>query len=95
MHYFPTTNWAHIVLNYIGPDDGQGIRIYRDGSPYYGSETKDGGNYSPGDGNVILGRYYEDFYQDSDPYTGASIDELLFFNETLNSTEVAALVNNV
>ena len=26
-----TSEWTHIVLNYIGPNDGQGIQIYQDG----------------------------------------------------------------
>ena len=91
-----TTNWCHVMCNYIGPKTGQGNRIYADHRTHsmgYFSWTRD--NYPPGDGNVVLGRYYEYFYQDGDPYIGAYIGELLFFNKTLNSTEVAALVNNV
>ena len=90
--------WSHIVLNYIGPDDGQGIQLYDDGTTsamHYIDNTKEAGSYSPGDGNVVLGRYYTDFYDDSDPYTGVKIDELLFFNTKLDSTEVAALANYV
>ena len=92
-----TTNWRHIVMNYLGPVSGEGLRIYVDGdlSSMHAAALKDGGSYSPGDGNVVLGRYYEDFYDDSDPYTGAYIDELLFFNTTLYDGHIVALANNL
>ena len=28
----PTSGWVHAVLNFIGPNEGQGIRIYNDGN---------------------------------------------------------------
>ena len=28
----PGTGWNHIVLNYIGPDEGQGITLYNNGN---------------------------------------------------------------
>ena len=89
-----TTNWRHIVMNYLGPVSGEGLRIYVDGYLSDAAALKGGGSYSPGDGNVILGRYYEGFYDDSDPYTGAYIDELLFFNTTLRDAHIVALANN-
>ena len=26
------TEWTHVVVNYIGPDDGEGIRLYYNGT---------------------------------------------------------------
>ena len=82
-----------MVMNYIGPDNGQGIRIYVYGlsSLMHAAAVKFSDSHPPGDGGVILGDYS---YGDTDPYS-VTIDEMLFFNKTLNSTEVAALVNNV
>ena len=71
--------WTHIVLNYIGPENGQGFRIYYNKAKLDGGSTKSTNlgptstPHTPGDGTVVVGRVLGD-------YTSVAIDELLFFN---------------
>ena len=81
---------THIVLNYIGPDNRQGIRIYEDGALTGSDVTKSDGTYSAGDGRVFVGRIYVD--RDAH-YGGVNVDELLFFNQSLNDQRVWGIKN--
>ena len=87
------TEWTHIVLNYIGPNNGQGIQIYYNGQEVESDTIKDAArSHSAGDGRVVLGR----LYTNSDDYYGSvEIDELLFFNQTLSNDDINALYNAV
>ena len=86
------TGWTHIVLNYIGPDDGQGIAIYHDGGHEVGDSDKMPLTYRPSDGRVIMGRR---FTYPSQEYAGIDVDELLFFNEKLSDQEILDIKNMV
>ena len=78
------------MLNYIGPGDGQGIRIYLNGALKGSDDTKEEVTTSPGYGRVVVGRYSTD--QD-DKYASADFDELLFFNDKLNDQQVMTIGN--
>ena len=86
-HVVPTV-WTHIVLNYIGPNDGQGIRVYYDGVQVDSATTTEATPHSTADGRIVVGRWYTDFEGD---YSGVQVDELLFFNGTLSSDDINAL----
>ena len=81
------SEWTHIVLNYIGPNDGQGIQIYQDGVLARTQTVKMAlmTPYQPGDGRAVLGR--KETNQDRD-YSSIEMDELLFFNNKLTAEEV-------
>ena len=81
------TGWTHIVVNYIGPDDGQGIRVY--GIEVAGSTTRDV-TCSAGDGRIVVGRCYID---EDMRYASVEIDELIFFNKALSTTDIERLYN--
>ena len=81
--------WAHIVLNYIGPYNGERITLHINGEEVKSDTTKYGGSYSAGDGRIVVGREYTD---KDDRYSSVQIDELVFFNHHLSSAEIAALV---
>ena len=68
------------MLNYIGPDDGQGIRVY--GMEVVNDATGDA-TRSAGDGRIVVGRYFTD---DDRYYMSMQIDELIFFNKSLSTT---------
>ena len=89
---FPYTvsNWTHIVLNFIGPEEGQGIRFYVDGVQAKSSTSKTARIYPPGDGRVVVGRLFSD--RDFN-YGGVSIDELLFFNQILEEFSIQRLIS--
>ena len=93
-YYYPQptkpTGWTHIVLNFIGPNKGQGVWIYYDGLEVAGSSVKSEASHSPSDGRFVVGRYYTDSDQD---YVTVQIDELTFFNHHLTLEEITTLGN--
>ena len=82
------TGWTHTVLNYIRPNNG--IRIYHDGDEKGSDDTKSGGTNPPGDGRVVVGRFYTDL---DTSYGGVDVDELLFFNEMLSVQKIMNIRN--
>ena len=66
---------------------------------YYGNENKGcitsefpTDEYSTGNGQVVLGRYFTD-RDDAQYYASGSVDELMFFNTKLSDLDIEALVN--
>ena len=88
----PSPGWTHVVLNYIGPDDGQGIQIYMDGVQTENDTTKTTVLYTLtlGDGKVVVGRRCTDRNQD---YASVEIDELVFFNSNINMAQIQMLAS--
>ena len=84
--------WTHIVMNYIGPSDGEGIRIFDNGTEVANVATKVAGSDHPGDGRIVVGRIYTDRGL---LYASVQVDELTFFNKALSTTEIAATYNGV
>ena len=83
--------WTHIVLNYFGPNDGQGIQVYFNGVEVGQDTSKASKSFSTGDGRVVLGRRKTD---SDKSYASADVDEVLFFNTKLNNTQ-AMMVSNL
>ena len=83
--------WTHVVLTYIGPNRGQGIRLFLDGVRKDSDSSLSSYNYTAGDGRVVVGRQYVniDYYY----YASVEIDELIFFNEALLEDEVKEMYN--
>ena len=84
------TGWAHVVLNYLGPNNGEGIRVYINGVLAGQDDQTSGTSKQPGDGGVVLGRTNQNSNDGS-----VDVDELLFFNETLSVDSIQQLVNMV
>ena len=84
------TGWTHIVMNYLGPTSGQGIRIYYNGNEVASDTTKTTYSYSPGDGRIVVGRRHTDRNQN---YASVQVDELIFFNQALSDNEVQLIYN--
>ena len=84
--------WTHIVMNYIGPNDGEGIRGYYNGSEVASETTKSEDTVPAGDGRIVIGRVFT--YSD-ERYTSMQIDELIFFNKALSTTDITAMYNAV
>ena len=91
--YIPVpTRWPHIVLNYVGPNDGQGIRGYVNAQEVTNGTTKHPRSYPAGDGKIVVGRWYTD--RDLDQlYSSIQIDELIFFNKALSTMDIKLLYN--
>ena len=86
----PSNQWIHIVLNYIGPDDGQWIQIYLDGDLIESDITRSSGYYPPGDGRVKLGTPESPGINAVD-----DVNELLFFNNSLNDDQIMKIKNMI
>ena len=69
--------WTHIVLNYIGPNNSEGIRIFYDGVEVASDTTNITTTHSAGDGRIVVGRGYTD---NDERYSSVQIDELIFFS---------------
>ena len=62
-HLIPLpSGWTHVVLNYIGPDNGQGIRIYYDGDETGSEVTLYSDSNVAGNGRIVIGRFETDRY---------------------------------
>ena len=76
-------------MSYIGPEDGQGIRIYQDGQKVAEDKEKtSSGMVAPGDGMIVAGRRLKN---DNYLYASFNLDELLFFNSALDAEDVDAI----
>ena len=82
------TGWTHVVLNYIGPNNGEGITVFYDGVKVASDTNKPGGFSAAGDGRIVVGRITTT--KDSS-YASVQIDELLFFNQALSNDNINLL----
>ena len=89
------SGWVHAVMNYVGPNEGQGIRIYNDGELIGSDTTKSGEANSPSDGRILIGRADLPLIGSGGGtlpfYTSVEVDELLIFNRTLTEPEIILL----
>ena len=83
-------DWSHLALNYIGTYAGQAIRVHLDGVLTGSDDTvsKSVHVYSQGEGRVVVGR---EFTHLDHKYASVTVDELLFFNETLSDQQILDL----
>ena len=82
------SGWTHIVLNYIGPNYGEGTRIYYNGQEVDSDRAKGGTSYAMVDGRIVVGRRFTNVDED---YASITIDELIFFNRFLKVDEIETL----
>ena len=73
------------MLNYIGPNSGQGISIYYNAEEVTVDTTKRTAPRPP-----VLGRRYTGRDQE---YANVDVDELIFFNQSLSTADITALYN--
>ena len=91
--YPKPTDWFHVVLNYFGPDDGEGIKVYHNGEEV-GSDTTRfplPETNTPGEGRMALGRDPigdEEFYGF---YGSVEVEDLRFFNQNLTAEAIETL----
>ena len=81
-----SSGWFHVVINFVGPSDGEGIVVYYDGAQRAMNQYKQGNTYEAGSGEVVIGKY-------NDIYSSLMMDELLFFNRKLSLKEIEILYN--
>ena len=76
------SGWTHYVLNFLGSSSG--MEVYADGTPVGSSDTLLGAGNDVGERRIVIGRDYN-------RYASVTVDELLFFNQHLNSTQITSL----
>ena len=86
------TGWTHIVMNYLGPNDGEGVRIYIDGAEVASTSYRYDESRPAGDGKIVVGRYYTEGHTD---LASVQVDELIYFNASLIDTDVQSIYNSV
>ena len=79
------------MLNYLGPNNGEGIEIYYNGTEVKSDGVKQARSMSSGDGRIVVGRHYTD--QDWE-YASVQVDELIYFNAALSSDHVQSIYNS-
>ena len=86
-----TSGWNHLVMNYFGSENGQGIRVYVNGTER-GRRTEILSNdiLQAGTGRVVVGKYSASV---DEGYAGVEVDELLFFNQTLDDDQITEIKN--
>ena len=82
--------WTHIVLNYNGPDNGEGAEVYFNAVHNGRDDSKVSKTFSPGDGRVVVGRQRTD---GDERYASVDVDELLFFNYKLSNLQITQINN--
>ena len=88
-------DWIHTIFNFIGSNDGEGIRIYSNGKQIKSehlSRKTPGENFAfkgvEGNRKIAIGRYYSG----SNQLAGSvHVDELLVFNHALTEAEIKIL----
>ena len=76
------------MLNFIGPNGGEGIQAFRDGTLRAHHMWGLSGTQTDGDGRVIVGKKHANV---NNYYAHVEVDELLFFNQALSNEEVRQL----
>ena len=86
-----TVGWTHLVLNYIGPNNGQGVRMFIDGQEVASGTTQISRSGSVGDGRVVVGRTFINHQL----HSSVQVDELVFFNQALSLDQIRTLYSVV
>ena len=80
--------WVHSVLNFLGPNDQEGISIYQNGQHVGNHTTINQSSTNAPDGKIVIGRVFTEI---NNFYASVQVDELLFFNQTLTEAEIRLL----
>ena len=91
VRYLGFNRWFHSVMNFIGPNDGEGWRVYHDGIDLKHERWKQSSESYPNNGRITIGRRYTNH---DGSYVDIQVDELMFFNKTLTVTEIRTLSKN-
>ena len=82
------TSWFHLALVFHGPEEGQGITVYTNGTPAAAPSLRGTNHTRNSWGIVLIGRLRTD---QGPNYASLMADELTFWNRQLRDEEVEAL----
>ena len=85
----PKSNeWVHGVLNFLGTNNKEGIRIYENGQHVGNDIIKTQASTTEPNGRIVTGRAFTEV---NEYYGSVQVDELLFFNRSLAEGEIKML----
>ena len=79
--------WFHSVINFMGPNTGEGFNLFIDGMMRGVSARSTLNHGAINNGRIAVGRRLIENNNYLD-YTSFAMDELFFFNRTLTDTEI-------
>ena len=80
--------WFHLVVVYLGPNNGQGLVVYINGTKK-GIDTLRYEDIHPaGNGELVIGRRHTDL---DHSYTSVAVDVLTLWNRELSAQEIKNL----
>ena len=84
----PITGWFHLVVVYLGPNNGQGLVVYINGTQERRKTTKHDDSRQPSNGQLVIGKKTTngDYF-----YSSVAVDELTLWNRQLTAQEVEDL----
>ena len=83
-----SNEWVHGVLNFLGPNDEEGIRIYENGKHVGNHTIITQSSMTESNGRIAIGRAFTEIHN---YYASVQVDELLFFNHSLTEQEIRML----
>ena len=83
-----SNEWVHGVLNFLGPNDEEGIRIYENGKHVGNHTIITQSSTTESNGRIVIGRAFTEI---NNYYASVQVDELLFFNRSLTEQEIGML----
>ena len=83
-----SNEWVHGVLNFLGPNDEEGIRIYKNGKHVGNHTIITQSSSTESNGRIAIGRAFTEI---NNYYGSVQVDELLFFNHSLTEQEIGML----
>ena len=86
------TDWTHIVINYIGTNDGEGLKIYYNVAEAGSDTDKSPGSNSVAVGSIVVGSQVVNLDQE---YASVQVYELVFFNRVLTIDELESIYNSI
>ena len=89
----PVPGWIHLVLNYRKSSRSPLARLsaYINTQEVLKDSTKVPKDTASGDGRIVLGRAFSEI---DDFYTSMAVDEVVFYNEWLDPSEIDELFRN-
>ena len=77
--------WIHYTFNFIGPENGQGYKVYHDGVLVDTRNAKFKQRHRPMDRRLVIG------VNALNEYSSFLMDDMLIFNKPLSEPEIAIL----
>ena len=79
------------MINYIGPRNGEGVRVLFNGQEVARGPSRYSGSYPGGNGRIVIGRQFTGL---GGSYSSVMVDELIFFNKIVTNNEINVLFNS-